>query len=162
MPDCDHSSPVGRRRVQPKRSFTQRPRSRPASSYLFGKARSDFSDRKFLLDACFKMGGRKSQWRHRTASVSSSEIVSSRASNGRQHLHQPDFAVSQKALNSVSAERDQLWAVARVRPSANQLSRKLLRTLDRLGCLSFRSALASICRMRSRVTENCCPTSSKV
>src|SRR5665647_1111977 len=43
-----------------------------------------------------------------------------------------------------------------------QLSRKLLSTLDRLGCLSFRSAFASICRMRSRVTENFRPTSSSV
>ena len=44
----------------------------------------------------------------------------------------------------------------------SQLSRKLLRILDRLGCLSFLSALASICRMRSRVTENWWPTSSSV
>jgi hypothetical protein len=44
----------------------------------------------------------------------------------------------------------------------HQLSRKLLRILDRLGCLSFLSALASIWRMRSRVTENCWPTSSSV
>src|ERR1019366_8247084 len=43
-----------------------------------------------------------------------------------------------------------------------QLPRKLLSTIDRLGCLSFRSAFASICRMRSRVTENCRPTSSSV
>src|SRR5216683_310075 len=42
----------------------------------------------------------------------------------------------------------------------HQLSRKLLSILDRLGCLSFLSALASIWRMRSRVTENCWPTSS--
>ena len=45
---------------------------------------------------------------------------------------------------------------------ASQLSRKVLRTLDRLGCLSFRIALASICRIRSRVSENCWPTSSSV
>ncbi len=32
----------------------------------------------------------------------------------------------------------------------------------RLGCLSLRSAFASIWRMRSRVTENCWPTSSSV
>src|SRR5262252_2358060 len=44
----------------------------------------------------------------------------------------------------------------------HQLSRKLLRILDRLGCLSLRSALASIWRMRSRVTENWWPTSSSV
>ena len=43
-----------------------------------------------------------------------------------------------------------------------QLSRKVLRILDRLGCFSFLKALASIWRMRSRVTENCWPTSSKV
>src|SRR5215510_1566009 len=46
--------------------------------------------------------------------------------------------------------------------SRHQLSRKLLRILDRLGCFSFLSALASIWRMRSRVTENCRPTSSSV
>jgi hypothetical protein len=44
----------------------------------------------------------------------------------------------------------------------HQLSRKVLKILDRLGCLSFLSAFASICRMRSRVTENCRPTSSSV
>ena len=44
----------------------------------------------------------------------------------------------------------------------NQFSRKVLRTLDRLGCFSLRSALASIWRMRSRVTENVLPTSSSV
>src|SRR6516165_6928137 len=44
----------------------------------------------------------------------------------------------------------------------DQLSRKLLRILDRLGCLSFLIAFASIWRMRSRVTENCWPTSSSV
>src|SRR5215471_6956159 len=44
----------------------------------------------------------------------------------------------------------------------HQLSRKLLRILDRLGCFSFLSALASIWRMRSRVTENWWPTSSSV
>jgi len=32
----------------------------------------------------------------------------------------------------------------------------------RLGCFNFRSALASIWRIRSRVTLNCWPTSSKV
>ena len=45
---------------------------------------------------------------------------------------------------------------------ANQLSRKLLSALDRLECLSFRNALASICRTRSGVTENCWPTSPSV
>jgi hypothetical protein len=45
---------------------------------------------------------------------------------------------------------------------ALQLLRKLLNTLDRLGCFSFLSALASICRIRSRVNENGCPTSSRV
>src|SRR5262249_41314711 len=47
-------------------------------------------------------------------------------------------------------------------PPPHQSWRKLLRILDRLGCLSFLSALASIWRMRSRVTENCWPTSSRV
>src|SRR5262249_3892662 len=40
-------------------------------------------------------------------------------------------------------------------PTPHQSGRKLLRILDRLGCFSFLSALASIWRMRSRVTENC-------
>src|SRR5688500_5366759 len=44
----------------------------------------------------------------------------------------------------------------------DQLSRKLRSLRERLGCLSLRSALASIWRMRSRVTENCWPTSSSV
>jgi len=45
---------------------------------------------------------------------------------------------------------------------ARQLSRKLLSFRLLLGCFSFLSALASIWRMRSRVTENCWPTSSSV
>ena len=54
---------------------------------------------------------------------------------------------------------------ARVKPGhdeLNQLSRKLRSFLLRLGCFSFLSAFASIWRMRSLVTENCCPTSSSV
>src|SRR5262249_31099189 len=47
-------------------------------------------------------------------------------------------------------------------PPPHQSWRKLLRILDRLGCFSFLSALASIWRMRSRVTENWWPTSSSV
>src|SRR6516162_3291103 len=47
-------------------------------------------------------------------------------------------------------------------PPPHQSWRKLLRILDRLGCFSFLSALASIWRMRSRVTENRWPTSSSV
>src|SRR5690606_15003155 len=43
-----------------------------------------------------------------------------------------------------------------------QLSRTLLSLRLLLGCLSLRSALASIWRIRSRVTENCWPTSSSV
>src|SRR5215471_20232855 len=44
----------------------------------------------------------------------------------------------------------------------HQLSKKLLSFRLRLGCFSFLSALASIWRMRSRVTLNCWPTSSSV
>src|SRR5262249_3966805 len=50
----------------------------------------------------------------------------------------------------------------KVTAPAYQSWRKLLSILDRLGCFSFLSALASIWRMRSRVTENCRPTSSSV
>jgi hypothetical protein len=48
----------------------------------------------------------------------------------------------------------QTWPPA----APHQLLRKLLRSLARLGCFSFLNALASIWRMRSRVTKNCCPT----
>ncbi len=47
-------------------------------------------------------------------------------------------------------------------PFENYVSRKLRSVRERLGCLSLRSALASIWRMRSRVTENCWPTYSSV
>src|SRR5215831_7320815 len=58
----------------------------------------------------------------------------------------------------------QLCAAARkvVAPPPHQSWRKLLRILDRLGCFSFLSALASIWLMRSPVTENRWPTSSSV
>src|SRR5690606_31861501 len=42
------------------------------------------------------------------------------------------------------------------------MSRKLRSCSERLGCRSLRRALASIWRMRSRVTSNCLPTSSRV
>jgi hypothetical protein len=45
---------------------------------------------------------------------------------------------------------------------STQISRKLRSLREWCGCLSLRSVLASICRIRSRVTENCFPTSSKV
>src|SRR5215475_15696906 len=53
------------------------------------------------------------------------------------------------------------------RPNASsapddQLSKKLRSFLLLDGCFSLRSVLASIWRMRSRVTENCWPTSSSV
>src|SRR5487761_515951 len=46
--------------------------------------------------------------------------------------------------------------------SRHQVSRNERSLRERLGCLSLRSALASIWRIRSRVTENCWPTSSSV
>src|SRR4030088_669434 len=52
--------------------------------------------------------------------------------------------------------------LARVEFAAQPWSRKLRSIRDRLGCFSLRSALASIWRMRSRVTENCWPASSSV
>ena len=45
---------------------------------------------------------------------------------------------------------------------ANQLSKNDRSFRERLGCLSLRRAFASIWRIRSRVTENCWPTSSSV
>src|SRR5262249_5994953 len=62
--------------------------------------------------------------------------------------------------------REPVKSCARARENGgghpHQSWRKLLRILDRLGCLSLRSALASIWRMGSRVTENWWPTSSSV
>ena len=49
-----------------------------------------------------------------------------------------------------------------MRARIDQLSRNERSFLDRDGCFNFRSAFASIWRMRSRVTENCWPTSSSV
>jgi hypothetical protein len=46
--------------------------------------------------------------------------------------------------------------------SAAQESMNDFSCLERLGWRSLRSALASICRMRSRVTSKSCPTSSSV
>src|SRR2546426_3864966 len=50
----------------------------------------------------------------------------------------------------------------RRRPQYQLLSRKLLSRSERDGWRSLRNAFASICRMRSRVTSNCLPTSSSV
>ena len=47
-------------------------------------------------------------------------------------------------------------------PCSFYWSKKLRIFRLRLGCLSLRSAFASIWRMRSRVTLNCWPTSSRV
>src|SRR5690606_5143364 len=52
------------------------------------------------------------------------------------------------------------FAVAGVGP--HSMSRKLRSCSERLGWRSLRRALASIWRMRSRVTSNCLPTSSRV
>ena len=64
----------------------------------------------------------------------------------------------------VNGERRRLidWLGHRRSFGGSQLSKKLLSFLDRDGCFSLRSAFASIWRMRSRVTENCWPTSSSV
>ena len=51
---------------------------------------------------------------------------------------------------------------ARNLPRKSVSSRKVCRRRERLGCLSFLSAFASICLMRSRVTLKSAPTSSKV
>jgi hypothetical protein len=50
----------------------------------------------------------------------------------------------------------------RLSPEWRHWSRKERIFRLREGCFSFRKALASICRIRSLVTENCCPTSSSV
>ena len=71
-------------------------------------------------------------------------------------------------LKKVAASLDRLGcftpdrALSRRPGLKAQLSRKLRSFLLRLGCFSFLSAFASICLLRSRVTENCWPTSSSV
>src|SRR5260370_32359771 len=45
-------------------------------------------------------------------------------------------------------------------PPPHQLSRKVLRILDRLGGFTFLTALASIWRVRARVPQNCWPPAS--
>ena len=47
-------------------------------------------------------------------------------------------------------------------PAVMRLSRNPKSFRDRVGCWSLRTALASICRTRSRVTEKILPTSSRV
>src|SRR5215469_11689432 len=74
------------------------------------------------------------------------------------HLRTPTrYKSSQQSAGQTRLTHDR-----RCRRPPHQSWRKLLRILDRLGCFSFLSALASIWRMRSRVTENCWPTSSSV
>ena len=64
---------------------------------------------------------------------------------------------------AANAKRAPLLLGARLLVSEpDQLSRKLRIFRERDGCFSLRSAFASIWRMRSRVTENCWPTSSSV
>ena len=79
-----------------------------------------------------------------------------RASIGR-NMMQP----TRKLHNSPSANRS---ADGESRTGALDLSCRGSSAASgcRLGCFSFRSAFASIWRMRSRVTENCWPTSSSV
>jgi len=50
----------------------------------------------------------------------------------------------------------------RTRMPRTHISRNPRSLRECCGCLSLRSVFASICRIRSRVTENCFPTSSKV
>ena len=49
-----------------------------------------------------------------------------------------------------------------IRGPASSIIEEASEILDRLGCFSFLSALASICLMRSRVNENCWPTTASV
>ena len=67
-------------------------------------------------------------------------------------------------LNLLRSESQQLIeAQVRLRTPKGQSSIRKLRNCSlRLGWRSLRSALASIWRMRSRVTSNCLPTSSSV
>src|SRR6516225_4604601 len=80
-------------------------------------------------------------------------------------IQEPSHSLIHSPNQACTRSRRQTCAMRQRRGNRgqpDQLSRKLLRILDRLGCLSFLIALASIWRMRSRVTENCWPTSSSV
>jgi hypothetical protein len=80
----------------------------------------------------------------------------------------PDFKGSTCRRRRSSFHAPEQRSTSRVYDSAPrfacsiQLSMKLLSCLLRDGCRSFRSAFASICRMRSRVTSKSWPTSSRV
>jgi len=69
-----------------------------------------------------------------------------------------------KALNLTWFRAHSLPAGRSNRHSAfeYQLSTNAFNFLARLGCLNFRNAFASICRILSRVTSKSCPTSSRV
>ena len=85
---------------------------------------------------------------------------------------QPAFAMATAARHGRTAAAHELaagtlaLAAARLAPRARRAqlspSRKLRSFSERDGWRSFRSAFASIWRMRSRVTSNCLPTSSSV
>jgi hypothetical protein len=92
----------------------------------------------------------RKKWRQRLGRGLQNRIIKSRFLGARCARRRPDCAVNES------------WGALFSSYPTHQLSRNLLSSLERLGCLSFRSALASICRIRSRVTENCLPTSSSV
>ena len=65
-------------------------------------------------------------------------------------------------LEEVVIKRNRARSHGPLRATEPQTLRKLRSRRECRGCASLRSTLASIWRMRSRVTENCFPTSSRV
>ena len=71
-------------------------------------------------------------------------------------FHFPEQAQEAKIIAHESGIDDETAA------QLAKLGHKVRSLREWCGCLSLRSALASICRIRSRVTENCFPTSARV
>jgi hypothetical protein len=67
-----------------------------------------------------------------------------------------------KAVGSLDAALAAGQSPLSLNSLAGHWSKKLRILRLRDGCFSFLKAFASICLMRSLVTENCCPTSSSV
>src|SRR5262249_60638510 len=97
------------------------------------------------------------QWRVFLVSPLLPLFISESRQDTSHHSHNRPNQAHTRSRRSTTRRRER-WR----RPPPHQLSRKLLRILDRLGCFSFLSALASIWRMRSRVTRHWWPTSSSV
>src|SRR5260370_8235899 len=85
-------------------------------------------------------------------------LISVRRPDTSHHSRNPAGQTNHMRLRSQPTSSRDKVAV----PQPYQLSRKLLRILDRLGCFSFLSAFASIWRMPSHAPQNSLPPPSRL